>query len=101
MSMRRRGCGTGYIIPMPPSPSAGAGTGGFLFLRLVSHSRLCSQQQRRDRCRVLQGGTGDLGGVDDACLEQVLELTGQGVEADPALFASRPAGRPRRLRGRR
>src|SRR3546814_717235 len=54
---------------------------------LVSDEHLGGEEQGCDRRCVLQRRTGDLGRVDDAGLEQVLELAGGGVEAGRALFA--------------
>src|SRR5690606_28003283 len=56
------------------------GRGRSLFL-LFGDQRLGGEEQRRDRGRVLEGRTGDLGGIDDPVLEQVAVLTGGGVEA--------------------
>jgi hypothetical protein len=60
---------------------------GGLVLGLVGHDGLGGQQQGGDGRRVLQGGPGDLGRVDDAGLDEVLELAGGGVEADGAGLA--------------
>src|SRR5204863_7595219 len=54
---------------------------GRVLLRLVGDDRLGGQEQRRDRGRVLQRRPGDLGRVDDPRLDQVLVLTGRGVQA--------------------
>ena len=64
--------------------SAHAGVGGHRgvgFLN-VAHDALGGQQHASDGGGVLQGDTGNLGGVDDTALEQVLVVLGAGVEAD-------------------
>src|SRR5215217_7975096 len=55
--------------------------GGLLLLRLVGHHGLGGQEQAGDRGRVLQGGTDDLGRVDDPRLEHVGVLAGGRVQA--------------------
>src|SRR6266566_4078253 len=52
-----------------------------LFL-LLDHDAFRGEEQSRDGRRVLQGRTGDLGGVDDARRHQVLERVGLGVVAE-------------------
>src|ERR1700754_756115 len=48
---------------------------------LVDDDDRGGEEQGRDRSRVLQRRAGDLGRVDDPGLDQVLVLTGGGVEA--------------------
>src|SRR5258708_5375872 len=55
--------------------------GRVLLLRQVGDQRLGGQQHGGDRCRVLQGRAGDLGGVDDAGLDHVDVLAGGRVVA--------------------
>ena len=50
-------------------------------LGLVGDDRLGGEEEGRDRRRVLQRRAGDLGGVGDAGLHQVLVLTRAGVQA--------------------
>src|SRR5690606_25062236 len=52
-----------------------------LFLGLVGDDGFGGEQETGDRGRVLQGSARDLGRVDDAGLDQVLELAGGSVEA--------------------
>ena len=52
-----------------------------VLLRGFGDQGVAGQQQRRDAGRVLQGGAGDLGRVDDAGLDQVFVLVGRGVVA--------------------
>ena len=52
-----------------------------LLLRLLRHHRLGGDQQAGDRCRVLQRGAHDLGWIDDAGLDEILELAALRVEA--------------------
>ena len=54
---------------------------GLILLGLVDDDRLGREEQRGDRSRVLQGGAGHLGGVDDTGREEVLVLAGVGVQA--------------------
>src|SRR6202051_4214111 len=54
---------------------------GSRLLRLVGDDRLGGQEQPRDRRGVLQRRTGHLHRVGDAGLEQILVLTGLGVQA--------------------
>ena len=61
-------------------------------LGLVGDEALGGEHQRGDRRRVLQRRPRDLGGVDDAGLHQVDELTGRRVEPDGAL-RPRPGAR--------
>ena len=69
---------------------------------LVGDDGLGGEEQRRDRRRVLQRRAGDLGGIDDAGLDQVLVLAGGGVEAlARRCRGDAPARRRRRPRGRR
>src|SRR5580704_18331514 len=63
--------------------TAGHG-GGLLLLRLLHDHGLSSEEQARDRRRVLQRRPGDLRGVDDPGLEHVDILTGRGVQALPS-----------------
>src|SRR6185312_3859739 len=58
-------------------------SGGLVLLRLVYDYGFGGEEQRRDRCRVLQRRAGDLGRVDDAGLDQVLVLAGGRVQAMP------------------
>src|SRR5207249_9514737 len=51
-----------------------------LLLLLLHHDALGREQQRGDGRRVLQGGARDLGGVDDARRDEILEAVGLGVE---------------------
>src|SRR5205823_4589304 len=73
---------------------------GCLLLGLVDDDDLGREEEAGDRRRVLEGGPGDLGRVDDARLEQVLVDAGGRVQAlrrrlevpyllddDPALVA--------------
>ena len=71
--------------------AAAARHGRRLLLGLVGDEALGGEDQGGDRRRVLQRRPGDLGRVDDAGLDQVLELAGGGVEADGAGLAARPA----------
>jgi hypothetical protein len=57
-------------------PAAGTGR-----LRLVGDDRFGGEEQGGDRRCVLQRRAGDLGGVDDAELDEVLVVAGGGVEA--------------------
>src|SRR5437879_13002268 len=50
-----------------------------LLLPLLHHDALGREQQRRDRRRVLQGRTGDFGGVNHARGHEILETVGLGV----------------------
>src|ERR1051326_9151520 len=54
----------------------------FLLLRQLRHESFRRQHERSDTARVLQRGASDFGGVNDAGLHQVLELTGLGVESE-------------------
>src|SRR5690606_28958163 len=69
------------------APHAGAGSGRGL-LGDVGDDRLGGEEQRGDRRRVLERRAGDLGGVDDAGLLEVLVIAGGGVEALTAGHAS-------------
>src|SRR5215213_3285235 len=69
--------------------AAGHG-GGLLLLRLVGHHGLGGQEQAGDRGRVLQGGTDDLGRVDDPRLEHVGVLAGGRVQALARVEAADP-----------
>src|SRR3546814_7335545 len=60
--------------------SGHAAAGASLF-GLVGDHGLRGEEQGCDRRCVLQRRSGDLGGIDDAGLDQVLVLTGGGVEA--------------------
>ena len=51
--------------------AAGHRRSGGLVLRGLADHRLGGDEERSDRGGVLQGGAHDLGGVDDALLEQV------------------------------
>src|SRR3546814_5075528 len=53
----------------------------------LGHERLGSDEQRGDRAGVLEGGTHDLGRIDDARLHQVFIFAGGGVEA-PVVVAA-------------
>ena len=72
--------------PMPPAAAAAAGTGA-ASSGLSATSASVVSSRAGDGRRVLQRRAGDLGRVDDAGLEQVLELAGGGVEADRAGLA--------------
>ena len=64
--------------------SAHSGVGwhwGFGFFD-VAHHALGGQQHAGDGGGVLQGNTGNLGGVDNTALEQVLVALGAGMEAE-------------------
>ena len=61
-----------------------------LLLLALGHQSLGGEQQGSDRSRVLEGGTGHLGRVDDPGDDQILEDAGLGVEADVAGFAPHP-----------
>ena len=64
--------------------AAHAGVGGhrgFGFLD-VAHDALGGQQHAGDGGSVLQGNTGNLGGIDDTALEQVLVVLGTGMEEE-------------------
>jgi len=50
------------------------------FLRLLGDEDFGGQEQRGDRCGVLQGGSGDLRRFDDASLDHVDVLARGGVE---------------------
>ena len=88
-----------YIIPMPPMPPIPpmppppGMAGGFGGSGLSAITALGREQEPGDRRRVLQRGAGHLGRVDDAGLDQVLELAGEGVEARDRVFGRRPARR--------
>ena len=56
-----------------------------LVLRCLGDHDLGGQQQTRDRSRVLQCQTSDLGRVQDACFDQVTELARGRVVAVAAL----------------
>ena len=84
--------GPGYIIPMPPPGPAPAAAGASFFSGLSATVASVVKQKAATEAAFCKRRTGDFGGVDDACLEQVLELAGHGVEADPAFFALGPAG---------
>ena len=59
-----------------------------LLLFLDVHDRgLGRQEQRGDACGVLEGDAFDLGGDDDAHLDHVAELVGEGVVAEVGLVA--------------
>ncbi len=70
-------------------------------LRLVGDDGLGREEQRGDRCGVLQRRARDLGRVDDALSEEVAVLAGRGVEAVTRGQAPRPCSRRRRARDRR
>ena len=74
-----------YIIPpMPPCRPCHPWPGHDRRRRLpraCRQQRLGGEEQGGDRRRVLQRRASDLGRVDDAGLEEVLELAGGGVEA--------------------
>src|SRR3546814_15958711 len=53
----------------------------------LGHERLGSDEKRGDRGGVLEGGTHDLGRIDDARLHQVFIFAGGGVEA-PVVVAA-------------
>jgi len=72
--------------PMPPPP--GHTAAGRLFLRPLGDHRFRRDQQTGDRGRVLQRRTDNLRRIDDAGLDQILELTGLGVEAVVVLVFS-------------
>src|SRR5438105_1641227 len=77
--------GAGRDLHAHPVRAARAGTAFLLFLRLLGDHRLGGQHQRGDRRGVLQGRTRHLGRVDHARREQVLVISGRGVEAVTAL----------------
>src|SRR6478609_1895436 len=55
---------------------------------LLGDDDLGGEEQRCDGRSVLQGGAGDLGGIDDPFLDQVDVLAGGGVEAPAGLEAA-------------
>src|SRR6266849_1713463 len=57
-------------------------------LGLVDDDGFGGEEERCDRCCVLQSRAGHLGGIDDAGLDQVLVLASGGVEAVGALEAA-------------
>ena len=61
-----------------------AASGGGGGLGLVGDDALGGEQEAGDGGGVLQGGAGDLGGIDDARLDEVLVFTGGDVVADLA-----------------
>src|SRR3954447_5150103 len=67
--------------------ATGHAAGGTSRLRLVGDDGLGGEEEGRDRRRVLQRRAGDLRGVDDAGLHEVLVLAGGRVEAVGALEA--------------
>jgi len=66
--------------------TAAAAHGGRLRLGEIGDGALGGEQQGRDGGRVLQGGAGDLGRVDDAGLDHVDPLHLGGVETDVLLL---------------
>ena len=76
----RQGIDVQYpMSPVPPEePSPVSGEGSLLPLR---HHRLGCDHQRTDRRGVLQCGPHDLGGIDDASLDHVLEPASAIIEA--------------------
>ena len=92
---------------------AGAAAALFVFLGGFGDEGVAGEQQRGDAGGVLQGGAGDLGGVDDAGFDQVFVLVGRGVVAfvafafgdvfgdDAAVLAGVVGDRPLAASGRR
>src|SRR6266571_1339579 len=77
-------------VPAHAARTARHARGRLLFLGDLVNHRLRGQHQTRDAGRVLQGGAGDLGRVDDAGLEHVDPLAGVGIEADRGLLLLLP-----------
>src|SRR5690349_14464937 len=69
------------LIHSPHAAAAGHRRSLFL-LFLLHHDALGREEQARDGRGVLQRGAGDLGRVDDAGRDQILELPRLGVEAE-------------------
>src|SRR5438094_1933748 len=73
---------TGSRRSVHPAHATAAGhRGHLLFLLLLHHHALGGEEQSRDGRGVLQRRAGDLGRVDHAGQDQILELAGLGVVA--------------------
>src|SRR6185437_593732 len=57
-----------------------------LLFRNIGDEGFSGEHQSSNASRVLKSGAGDLGGIDDAGLNQVLELVGLGVVAEVRFF---------------
>src|SRR4249919_495907 len=79
--------GSGLEVHSPAAVVVAAAVPGRLLRGHVGHERLGRQDHRRDRSRVLERGSGHLGGIDDAGLEQVAVLTLERVVAEAGLEA--------------
>src|SRR5437899_2056712 len=82
-SMRRKSLQPRRLgLLVHPTHSTARHRRSLFLLLLLHHDALGREEQARDGCGILQSGPGDLGRVDDAGRDQVLELIGLGVVAE-------------------